>query len=217
MHFQCTSLPRDAQIISYVDPNKFLRLLTNFMKIYRLNLTMYLSIGPNWVGFTWRRRQNPVSETLCFLNKNRTMDNVQKHNICTDLGRWFSAGAACVAISITYSISTRCHHMNAVHISRDKVYPAIKRQDIGTHEGLKGKFHACITLMLDRGELVNFALRQVYRGRMSSWYPLESRMGRFGRRGSETSLVLSVVQPVAVRVLSSELSFIILSLNGNWN
>jgi hypothetical protein len=24
------------------------------------------SIGPNWVGYTWRRRQNPVSETLCF-------------------------------------------------------------------------------------------------------------------------------------------------------
>jgi hypothetical protein len=22
--------------------------------------------SPNWVGFTWRRRQNPVSETLCF-------------------------------------------------------------------------------------------------------------------------------------------------------
>jgi hypothetical protein len=25
-----------------------------------------LSTGPNWVGPTWRRRQNPVSETLCF-------------------------------------------------------------------------------------------------------------------------------------------------------
>jgi hypothetical protein len=25
-----------------------------------------LSIGPNWVGFTWRERQNPVSETSCF-------------------------------------------------------------------------------------------------------------------------------------------------------
>jgi hypothetical protein len=24
-----------------------------------------LSIGPNCVGFTWRRRQNPVSETFC--------------------------------------------------------------------------------------------------------------------------------------------------------
>jgi hypothetical protein len=24
------------------------------------------SIGPNWVGFTWRWRQNPVSETSCF-------------------------------------------------------------------------------------------------------------------------------------------------------
>jgi hypothetical protein len=26
-----------------------------------------LSTGPNWVGSTWRRRQNPVSETLCVL------------------------------------------------------------------------------------------------------------------------------------------------------
>jgi hypothetical protein len=25
-----------------------------------------LSIGPKWVRFTWRRRQNPVSKTLCF-------------------------------------------------------------------------------------------------------------------------------------------------------
>jgi hypothetical protein len=40
-----------------------------------------LSIGPSWVHFTWRRRQNPVSETLRVLDKNRTMDNVQKHNI----------------------------------------------------------------------------------------------------------------------------------------
>jgi hypothetical protein len=50
-----------------------------------------LSIGPNWVGFTWGQRQNPVSETLCFekligrsLDKDKTMDNVQKHNICTN-------------------------------------------------------------------------------------------------------------------------------------
>jgi hypothetical protein len=25
-----------------------------------------LSIGPIWVGSTWRRRENPISETLCF-------------------------------------------------------------------------------------------------------------------------------------------------------
>jgi hypothetical protein len=38
----------------------------------------------DWVGFTWRRRQNPVSETLFFVwkqdsvwNKNMTMENVQ--------------------------------------------------------------------------------------------------------------------------------------------
>jgi hypothetical protein len=48
-----------------------------------------LSIGPNWLDFTWRRRQNPVSETLCFekwtrlfLDKDKKMDNVQKQNIC---------------------------------------------------------------------------------------------------------------------------------------
>jgi hypothetical protein len=43
-----------------------------------------------WVSFTWRRRQNPVSENLFFeINKKdgvsdeyRTMDNIQKHNIC---------------------------------------------------------------------------------------------------------------------------------------
>jgi hypothetical protein len=39
-------------------------------------------IGPNLVGVTWRRTQNQVSAML-FLNKNRTMDNAQKYNICT--------------------------------------------------------------------------------------------------------------------------------------
>jgi hypothetical protein len=35
---------------------------------------------------TSRRRQSPVSETLCVvLNKNRTMDNVQKHNNCVTI------------------------------------------------------------------------------------------------------------------------------------
>jgi hypothetical protein len=37
-------------------------------------------IGPNWVASTRRRGQNSVSETLCVLNKTRTMDNVQKRN-----------------------------------------------------------------------------------------------------------------------------------------
>jgi hypothetical protein len=41
-----------------------------------------LSIGPNWVGSTWRRRQDPASERLCFLNKTRTTENVQKYNNC---------------------------------------------------------------------------------------------------------------------------------------
>jgi hypothetical protein len=38
----------------------------------------------NWAQLSrlsqWR--QNPVSETLRVINKNRTMDNVQKHNNC---------------------------------------------------------------------------------------------------------------------------------------
>jgi hypothetical protein len=48
-----------------------------------------LSIGPNWVGFIWRRRQNSslrnvvfwkINRTV-FSEKDRTMKNVQKHNI----------------------------------------------------------------------------------------------------------------------------------------
>jgi hypothetical protein len=34
-----------------------------------------LSIGSNWMGSTWRRRQNPVSEALCL--KGRTVANIQ--------------------------------------------------------------------------------------------------------------------------------------------
>jgi hypothetical protein len=40
-----------------------------------------LSIVPNSAGSTWR--QNPIIETLCVLNKNRTMGNFQKHSNCT--------------------------------------------------------------------------------------------------------------------------------------
>jgi hypothetical protein len=43
---------------------------------------LVLLIGPNWVGSTWRQRQNAVSETLCILNRKRKIDNVQKHNSC---------------------------------------------------------------------------------------------------------------------------------------
>jgi hypothetical protein len=32
-----------------------------------------------------KTEQNPVFETLCVLNKNRTKDNVQKHNSCIGL------------------------------------------------------------------------------------------------------------------------------------
>jgi hypothetical protein len=40
--------------------------------------------GSNWVGSAWRRRLNSVSEMTCVLheNQNRSMDNVQKNNIC---------------------------------------------------------------------------------------------------------------------------------------
>jgi muconolactone delta-isomerase len=51
-------------------------------------------IGPNWVRVTWRRRQNWAKLSTCYLktetesslrnvvNRNRTMDNVQKYNTC---------------------------------------------------------------------------------------------------------------------------------------
>jgi hypothetical protein len=57
------------------------------------------SIGPNWIGNTWRRRQNPVSEMLCVLNKNRTMVNVQKQNnwvmvtLAGKMTRWYVSRA----------------------------------------------------------------------------------------------------------------------------
>jgi hypothetical protein len=38
-----------------------------------------LSIGPNRVSSIYRWRQCSVSGILCVLNKNRRMDNVQKH------------------------------------------------------------------------------------------------------------------------------------------
>jgi hypothetical protein len=37
-----------------------------FTKDLKVCAGLALSIGPYWVGFTWRRRQYPVSETLCF-------------------------------------------------------------------------------------------------------------------------------------------------------
>jgi hypothetical protein len=43
-----------------------------------------LSIGYNWVGFTLRWRQNPVSKH-CVLNWKRTVVNVQEHNICINV------------------------------------------------------------------------------------------------------------------------------------
>jgi hypothetical protein len=33
----------------------------------------------------FKKRQNQVSETLCVLNKNRMMHNVQKRNICINI------------------------------------------------------------------------------------------------------------------------------------
>jgi hypothetical protein len=40
-------------------------------------------IGTRWVGFTWRRTQNPDSETLYVWNKNITVHNAKKHYNCT--------------------------------------------------------------------------------------------------------------------------------------
>jgi hypothetical protein len=59
---------------------------------------LVLSIGPNWVGSTWRRRQNPVSRMMCVLNEKRTMVNVQKDNNHTFRMTVFS-GEYCRVIS----------------------------------------------------------------------------------------------------------------------
>jgi hypothetical protein len=40
-------------------------------------------LGPIERASPWA--ENPVSETLCVLNKNRTMDNVQKQNYCVNI------------------------------------------------------------------------------------------------------------------------------------
>jgi hypothetical protein len=40
--------------------------------------------GSNWASSIWRRRQNPVSETLDVSNKNRTMD-IKEHNNCINI------------------------------------------------------------------------------------------------------------------------------------
>jgi hypothetical protein len=53
----------------------FINLIGIVAGIRRRNLAAY--IGPNRVGSTSRREQNQVSETLCFLIKNRTMNNIQ--------------------------------------------------------------------------------------------------------------------------------------------
>jgi hypothetical protein len=64
-----------------------------------------LSTGPNWVGSTWRRRQNPVSETLCVWNKNRTMDNIfLLINFITNNEEHFQTNA------IVHSVNTRQNH-----------------------------------------------------------------------------------------------------------
>jgi hypothetical protein len=56
-----------------------------------LNSALTMS-NPRNIRFHLKRRQNPVSETLCVLNKNRTMDNVQKHSDCINI--LFSVDAA---------------------------------------------------------------------------------------------------------------------------
>jgi hypothetical protein len=52
---------------------KWLRLALSPNPRQRLSL----SIGHNWVGTTWRRRQNPIYETFCFKQKDWTKDKVQ--------------------------------------------------------------------------------------------------------------------------------------------
>jgi hypothetical protein len=53
-------------------------------------LCLRLQVKPTQLGpidrdSPYPQRQNPVSDTLYYLNKNRTMDNVQKHNICINV------------------------------------------------------------------------------------------------------------------------------------
>jgi hypothetical protein len=44
-----------------------LKLISWCQTIVRVPISgLALLFGINWVGFTWRRRQNPVSEMLCF-------------------------------------------------------------------------------------------------------------------------------------------------------
>jgi hypothetical protein len=80
-------------------------------KVRRQGLALW--IGPNRVGSTWRRRQNPVSETFCVLNKKGTMDNVQKQNKCINLQtltsrRMSSSGMwRCVYLALT-DVSEEC-------------------------------------------------------------------------------------------------------------
>jgi hypothetical protein len=71
-----------------VEPTQFDLIERASPYLRRLSTGLALSIGPNWVGSTWRRKQNPVSETLSFSDKNRTIGNVQKHNNCIRL-KWF--------------------------------------------------------------------------------------------------------------------------------
>jgi hypothetical protein len=42
-----------------------------------------LSVWPIWVGSTWRKRQNSVSETMCHLNRDRTTDMFRNTTIGT--------------------------------------------------------------------------------------------------------------------------------------
>jgi hypothetical protein len=75
-----------------------------------------LLIGPNWVISPWRQRQKPVSEVLWF-NKDKTMDNVQKHSNCINIptfnlviywvGPWWRHQ---IALQIYFLISRRVYN-----------------------------------------------------------------------------------------------------------
>jgi hypothetical protein len=62
---------------------------------YNISETVFclrLQVEPTQLGpidtaspYSQRRRQNPVSETLRVLSKNRMMDNVQEHNSCINM------------------------------------------------------------------------------------------------------------------------------------
>jgi hypothetical protein len=78
---QLGSIDRSSPCLQTSRPNSYSYSLS--LDLWRWELVLW--IGPSWVGFTWRCRQHPLSKTLCVLNEDKRLDNVQKHNNCVKL------------------------------------------------------------------------------------------------------------------------------------